>query len=87
MAIENARRFQEIMNRERQLKKEKEKLEAALIMVKQLSGILPICSHCKKIRDENGRWNRLEQYIQAHSEADFSHSICPECLDIHYPEE
>lgn len=54
--------------------------------VKTLSGLLPICSHCKKIRDDKGDWEVLEQYIANHSEADFSHGLCPECLDKYYPE-
>ena len=51
-----------------------------------LSGLLPICSHCKKIRDDKGYWNHLESYIETHSEADFSHSICPDCAHELYPE-
>jgi CheY-like chemotaxis protein len=54
-------------------------LEKALNEVKRLSGLLPICFSCKKIRDDNGVWQQIEAYIHAHSEADFSHSICPEC--------
>ena len=61
-------------------------LENALNEVKRLSGLLPICSACKKIRDENGVWQQIEEYIHAHSEADFSHSICPECARTLYPE-
>jgi PleD family two-component response regulator len=60
-------------------------LKQALSKIKQLSGLLPICSHCSKIRDEEGSWNKLETYIEANSEADFSHSICPECAERHYP--
>jgi CheY-like chemotaxis protein len=60
-------------------------LRQALSKIKQLSGLLPICSHCSRIRDDNGSWNKLETYIEAHSEAGFSHSICPECADRHYP--
>lgn len=54
--------------------------------VKILSGLLPICSHCKKIRDDKGYWNQLEDYIVHHSEAQFSHSICEDCADDLYPE-
>lgn len=54
--------------------------------VRTLQGILPICSHCKKIRDDKGYWNQIENYIHEHSEAVFSHSICPECLKKYYPE-
>jgi hypothetical protein len=53
--------------------------------IKTLRGILPICGHCKKIRDDRGYWNQLETYISEHSEADLSHTICPECLKEHYP--
>lgn len=58
-------------------------LEEALNRVKQLSGLLPICSWCKKIRDERGDWHQMEMYIAEHSEADFSHSICPDCMSEH----
>lgn len=54
-------------------------LKQALGMVKALSGLLPTCSYCKKIRDEKGRWTEMETYITSHSHADFSHSVCPEC--------
>ena len=54
-------------------------LQKALATIKQLHGILPICSSCKKIRDDNGSWNEMEVYITEHSEADFSHGYCPEC--------
>lgn len=60
-----------------------EKLEKE---VKTLGGLLPICSHCKKIRDDKGYWNQIESYIQANSEAEFSHSICQECAKEHYPD-
>jgi len=54
--------------------------------VKTLSGLLPICASCKKIRDDTGYWNQIETYIKAHSEADFSHSICPACAKELYPD-
>jgi len=56
-------------------------LEAALANVKQLEGIIPICMHCKKIRDDEKSWHQLEQYISSHSDARFSHGICPECYE------
>ena len=62
------------------------KLEKALLDVKTLRGILPICSFCKKIRDNAGHWNQLEVYVRDRSDADFSHSVCPDCAKIHYPE-
>ncbi len=63
-----------------------EELQSALDQVKKLSGFLPICASCKKIRDDKGYWNQIEKYIQTHSEAIFSHSICPECTRRLYPE-
>jgi hypothetical protein len=62
------------------------KLQEAMSKVKVLSGFLPICSSCKKIRDDRGYWNQIESYIQEHSEADFSHGICPDCAVKLYPE-
>ena len=70
----------------RELQEKNAALEAALSRVKLLSGLLPICSSCKKIRDDKGYWNQIETYILEHSEAEFSHSICPECFDELYPE-
>ena len=61
-------------------------LEAALAKVKLLSGFIPICASCKKIRDDTGYWQQVESYIQKHSNAEFSHSICPECSHRLYPE-
>lgn len=61
-------------------------LRDALTKVKRLSGLLPICSCCKKIRDDHGYWNQLEVYIQEHSDASFTHSFCPECVKKLYPE-
>jgi hypothetical protein len=60
-------------------------LEDALGKVRTLSGLLPICASCKKIRDENGSWSQIESYIGARSEAEFSHSICPDCTKRLYP--
>jgi len=60
-------------------------LQKALQEVKNLSGLLPICSSCKKIRDDNGYWNNLELYISEHSEAEFSHGMCPDCAQRLYP--
>jgi CheY-like chemotaxis protein len=61
-------------------------LQKALSEIKTLQGFLPICSHCKKIRDDEGSWNQMESYISAHSDAEFSHSICQECAEKYYPE-
>ena len=57
-------------------------LQAALEQVKQLSGLVPICAHCKKIRDDQGYWQQLERYVSEHSEATFSHGLCPDCVPI-----
>ena len=70
---------------EDELQLEKSRLQTALDEVKTLSGLLPICSHCKKIRDDKGYWNQIESYVQKHSNAEFSHGICPECMKTHYP--
>jgi len=61
-------------------------LSQALDHIRTLQGILPICSFCKKIRDDQGYWNQVEAYISRHSDAQFSHSVCPECMKKHYPE-
>ncbi len=61
-------------------------LREALAHVKKLSGLLPICASCKKIRDDRGYWLQVEEYIRNHSEAEFSHGLCPECAKKLYPE-
>jgi hypothetical protein len=58
-----------------------EELQVALDEVKTLRGIIPICMHCKKIRDDKGAWNQLEKYITENSDAQFSHGICDKCLN------
>ena len=81
--------FKDITKRKR-AEEERERLvkelQEALAEVKTLSGLLPICSSCKKIRDDKGYWNQIEAYIRNHSEAEFSHSICPECAKELYPD-
>ncbi|OPY03036.1 MAG: PAS fold protein [Syntrophorhabdus sp. PtaB.Bin047] len=73
----------------KRMEEEREKLivelKEALLRVRTLSGLLPICSSCKKIRDDEGRWQPLEDYIRDHSEAEFTHTICPECAKKTYP--
>lgn len=61
-------------------------LQEALANVKTLSGLLPICASCRKIRDQKGEWHNLEVYIRQHTECDFSHGICPDCRQMLYPE-
>ena len=63
-----------------------EALQKALSEVKTLRGFLPICSYCKKIRDDKGYWSQIESYIHKHSDAEFSHSICPECAKKYFPD-
>jgi phosphoserine phosphatase RsbU/P len=63
-----------------------EELERALAHVKTLQGLLPICMHCKSIRDDSNSWHKLESYIEEHSNAMFTHSLCRGCLERHYPD-
>jgi DNA repair exonuclease SbcCD ATPase subunit len=62
------------------------RLAKLLKELKTLQGLLPICSNCKKIRDDQGYWKRLEHYLQEHSQATFSHGLCPDCLKELYPD-
>lgn len=85
----NRKLHSEVLERqkaEEKISKRNGELNAALSKVKLLTGFLPICSCCKKIRDDKGYWNQVESYIKEHSEAEFSHSICPECSQRLYPE-
>ena len=59
-------------------------LELAMSEIRTLRGIIPICSYCKKIRNEEGLWQQMEMYVQSHSEATFSHGICEECMKKHF---
>ncbi len=63
-----------------------QELQTALAKVKQLSGLLPICANCKKIRDDQGYWKQVETYITSHSEATFTHGLCPNCIPKFFPE-
>ena len=82
--IQNMKQELQRQNDELQLKNQL--LQEALDIVKTLRGLLPICANCKNIRDDAGYWLQVEEYIQKYSEADFSHSICPDCLLKLYPE-
>ena len=68
------------------LEKKNQALQDALAKVKHLSGMLPICAACKRIRNDAGYWNIIENYIAQHSEAEFSHGICPDCIKELYPD-
>jgi hypothetical protein len=80
---EVADRKQAVKEREKLIKE----LQEAFENIKTLSGLLPICAHCKKIRDDKGYWNNLEEYIQTHSDVSFSHGMCSECSDKIYGDE
>jgi len=75
-----------ILRLEAALEAKVRELKDALSHVKQLQGLLPICMHCKKIRDDRDTWHRVESYIEEHSDAMFTHSLCEECLAKHYPD-
>ena len=71
---------------EQALREKNAELAAALAKVKLLGGLLPICAGCKKIRDDQGYWSQVDSYVQEHSEATFTHGLCPECIKRLYPE-
>jgi len=71
---------------EKELEATVEELKSAYSEVNTLSGLLPICASCKKIRDDSGYWTQIELYIKKHSDAEFSHGICPECAKKYYPD-
>ncbi|MHB8836420.1 MAG: response regulator transcription factor [Candidatus Methylomirabilia bacterium] len=75
----------EALRHQHEMQRSMEELRAALLQVKQLSGLLPICASCKKIRDDKGYWQQIETYIRAHSEAEFTHGICPDCTEKFFP--
>lgn len=81
--VEVGRRMVEMQER---VARHVQELHRALEQIKTLQGILPICSFCKKIRNDQGYWDQLEVYVSEHSDAQFSHGLCPECLKEHYPD-
>ena len=66
--------------------KANQQLANSLEQVKKLSRLLPICGHCKKVRDDKGSWNQMEAYIEKHSKAKFSHGVCRDCAAKYYPD-
>ncbi len=86
IALQNSWHLEKRNAAEKANRKLIEELQKSLANVKQLSGLLPICAHCKKIRDDQGYWEQLESYLNRHSELKFSHGICQDCLKKHYPE-
>jgi nitrate/nitrite-specific signal transduction histidine kinase len=83
ISIENAELY---ANLERKVEERTRDLEAALKNVRQLQGLIPICSSCKKVRDDTGYWGQVEEYISARTDADFTHGLCPDCLEHYYDE-
>jgi len=71
---------------QRELALKNAELQEALEQIKVLKGIVPICSYCKQVRNDEGYWQQVEDYVSRRSEAEFSHSICPSCMKRHYPE-
>lgn len=78
--------FRELSESELRLMAEKEKLTEALANIKTLSGLLPICSNCKRVRDDQGYWSKIEEYVASHSATQFSHGLCPDCAKSLYPD-
>lgn len=83
LIVENVRRKKEEEQKEQKIKQ----LQDAIAEIRTLKGLIPICASCKKIRDDKGYWNQIESYIQKHSEAEFSHGVCPECSEKLYGNE
>jgi hypothetical protein len=81
-----AKLMNELVSTKRDLQQKNSELQEALDQVKLLKGLLPICASCKNIRDDKGYWKTVESYISSHSEAQFSHGICPDCMKKLYPE-
>lgn len=82
-----SRRKKELVKSETIMQEKNKKLEEALAEIKQLKGIIPICSSCKMIRDDQGYWHQVEVYLQEHTDAGFSHGLCPDCARKLYPEQ
>lgn len=82
-----ARRWLEHRQINALLVEQNQALELALEEIDHLRGLLPICSFCKKIRDDDGYWQQLESFFSTHAEVDFTHGICPDCMQQHYAED
>lgn len=81
--------FQDISDRknyEFQLQKLIEELNHKIAEIKTLKGLIPICSYCKKVRNDSGSWDQIEKYVREHSDAEFTHGFCPDCIKKLYPE-
>ncbi len=86
IALQNSQYVDKKVKAEQEREKVIEELKDALSKVKKLRGLLPICSFCKKIRDDKGYYQEVEVYVTEHTEAKFSHGVCPQCESVHYPE-
>ena len=84
-SIEKNKLQQRVKEYNRKLKQKVCELRESLALVKQLEGLLPICMFCKKIRDDQDKWQPIEKYIEDNSQAEFTHALCRECQRIHYP--
>ncbi|MFZ5758473.1 MAG: hypothetical protein ACOY32_02435 [Thermodesulfobacteriota bacterium] len=80
------RRWRDAVLAGEELERKNSELQTALAEIRRLEGIIPICSFCKKIRNDRGFWDSVESYVQQHTHALMSHSICPDCLKKQYPE-
>ncbi|PKL52441.1 MAG: hypothetical protein CVV37_01275 [Nitrospira bacterium HGW-Nitrospira-1] len=78
--------FLSIVNKEREQRELAKKLQDAFLEIKTLSGMIPICASCKKIRDDKGCWHQIEVYVRDHSDAEFTHGLCPDCAKKLYGE-
>lgn len=76
----------ELVTVKRQLQQKNAELEEALAQVKILKGLLPICANCKNVRDDKGYWQTVESFVSAHTDATFTHGLCPTCVRKLYPE-
>ena len=86
LAVFSIRRLIEIRRANAVLLASYSDLQKALVKIKELKGIIPICSGCKKIRDDGGYWHQVESYIETHTRAEFTHGICPDCTKRLYPD-
>lgn len=86
VAVARHHDFMELCRLNKELEARNAELQKALAEIKTLRGIIPLCSFCKKVRDDKGYWEQVDVYIYSHTEADISHGICPDCVREHYPE-
>jgi len=86
ISISRHKDLMELRRLNKEIESKNKELKKAFAEIKILQGFLPICSACKKIRDDKGYWNQIESYIRDHSEAEFTHGICPDCIEKLYPD-